>query len=71
MSLQKRFSLIGENKLRMELRAEAFNSTNTPHFSTPNGNASSNTFGLVHGTQDLAREGIDQRQLELSLRFSF
>jgi hypothetical protein len=67
--LQRTFKT--SERTSLEFRAQALNLTNTPHFSNPSGNATSSSFGLVHGTSDLARDGIDQRQFELSMRFSF
>jgi TonB dependent receptor len=68
---------------RVQFRAEAFNFTNTPHFATPNADASSlqlgpnNTiqdlggFATITGTSSLAREGIDERQFRFGLRIAF
>ena len=44
-SLVKRFQFGG--KVDAELRADAFNLTNTPHFNNPNGSFGSATFGQV------------------------
>lgn len=65
----------------LEIRAQALNFTNTPHFSNPNASCGSYTsaaqpcsnssFGLVNGTSNFAREGIDQRQFEFGMRLSF
>ena len=61
--LSERFSL--------QFQAQSFNFTNTPHFSNPDGNANSSTFGRVHGTTNLAREGLDGRQFQFGMRISF
>ena len=43
----------------MELRADAFNLTNTPHFNNPNGSFGSSTFGEINSSfgQRLVRFG--------------
>ncbi|MEJ7605861.1 MAG: hypothetical protein WKF37_06260 [Bryobacteraceae bacterium] len=70
-------------RFKMQFRAEAFNLTNTPHFSNPGGNVSNLTlnadgsvrslggFSEITGTSSLGREGIDERQLRFGLRLSF
>lgn len=60
LSLFKSFR-IGE-RFRTELRAEAFNLTNTPLFSAPNTTFGSSSFGRVSGQQN------DPRQVQLALR---
>ncbi len=68
-------------RLGLQLRAEAFNATNTPHFSNP----SNNIDGLrlypdgsfrsgvfeVTGVRNTGREGVDERVFRFGLRFSF
>lgn len=68
---------------RLQFRAEAFNFTNTPHFSNPGTNVSNlslNPDGSIRdlggyteitSTFNLAREGIDERQFRFGLRISF
>ncbi len=68
---------------KVQFRAEAFNFTNTPHFSNPGTNVSNLTlnpdgsirslggFTEITSTTNLAREGIDERQFRLGLRVSF
>ena len=51
--------------INLEFRAEAANSTNTPHFNNPNANISASNFLVV--TSALP----DQRQLRLGLRLSW
>jgi hypothetical protein len=68
-SLFRQFPI--NEKVRLQFRAEAFNLTNTPHFSAPSGNASSTGFGQITSTLGTGREGIDQRMLRLGLRASF
>ena len=62
LSLQKTFP-IRESK-RLEFRAEAFNSTNTPIFNAPDVNVNSATFGRV-----LAAQG--ERNIQMALKFYF
>ena len=72
-------------RFHVQFRAEAFNFTNTPHFAAPDnslGDANAvdpNTgrvtdpgaFMAINSVQDLAREGIDERQFRLGLRIRF
>ena len=44
-------SIAVREKLRLDLRAEAFNLTNTPQFSNPSNSITSATFGMVTGTR--------------------
>jgi hypothetical protein len=54
----------------LQFRAEAFNATNTPHFSNPNGNVNSSNFGKVLSTQTAYATGRS-REFRFGLRFSF
>ena len=54
----------------LQFRAEAFNATNTPHFSNPNGNVNSSNFGKVLTTQTAYATGRS-REFRFGLRFSF
>ena len=45
LSLFRTFKLGSQTNL--QFRAEAFNATNTPHFSNPNGSVNSSNFGKV------------------------
>ncbi len=68
---------------KLEFRLEAFNFTNTPHFSNPGTNVSSmdlNPDGTIRnlrgytevlGTSNLGRDGIDERQFRFGLRLNF
>ncbi len=68
---------------KVQFRMEAFNFSNTPHFANPNGNVSNLSlnqdgtirdlggYTVITGTQNLAREGIDERQFRFGLRLSF
>ena len=72
-------------RVHLQFRAEAFNFTNTPHYDYPDnyiGDANAidqktgkvtdpGTFMTIQGVQDLAREGIDERQFRIGLRISF
>jgi hypothetical protein len=54
-------------RFNLELRAEAFNLTNTPHFTNPNGNVNSSGFMTVTGTSANSPE----RQFRLGVRMQF
>ena len=68
---------------RIQFRMESFNFTNTPHFANPGANASNISlnpdgsirdlggYTVITGTQNLGREGIDERQFRVGLRLSF
>jgi Carboxypeptidase regulatory-like domain/TonB dependent receptor-like, beta-barrel len=71
-------------RLGLQVKAQAINLTNTAYFNNPNSscgsyrsatvtcsNAASGTFGQVTSTNSLAREGIDARQIEFSVKLSF
>ena len=57
---------LGGNR-RIELRAEAFNLTNTPKFGNPNTDVTSGSFMVITGTLNAYAE----RQFRLGVRFSF
>jgi hypothetical protein len=71
-------------KWHLQFRADAFNATNTPHFSNPstnvsnmvlNGNGTIASLGgysaITSTTSATAREGTDQRLLQLGIRIRF
>jgi hypothetical protein len=59
-------------RFRLQFRAEAFNFTNTPHFGQPDNYVGDGSdFMTITYVQDLAREGIDERQFRFGLRLSF
>ena len=68
LSLFRTFKLT--EKLGMQFRAEAFNLSNTPHFSNPNGNANSSNFGRVTSTQSAWGYGRS-REFRFGLRVGF
>jgi hypothetical protein len=74
---------IGE-RWHLQFRADGFNATNTPHFSNPSANVSNmvlnpnGTIASLGGyttitstTSATAREGIDERMLQLGMRIRF
>ena len=63
LSLFRRFAI--RERIAMEFRFEAANSTNTPHFNNPNSNISAANFLVVNSAN------LDQRQLRLGLRLSW
>jgi hypothetical protein len=68
--LHREFSLTGS--VRLQLRLESFNFTNTPHLAIPDNNVGDGAdFMTITGVQDLGREGIDERQFRLGLRIVF
>jgi hypothetical protein len=66
-----------------QFRAEAFNATNTPHFSNPSANASNlqlngdgsvrnlGGFTTITSTSGIGREGVDERVFRFGLRVAF
>ena len=68
---------------RIEFRMEAFNFSNTPHFSNPAANVSNLSFNpdgtvrdlggfsAITSTSSQARDGIDERQFRLGIRIAF
>ena len=74
---------IGE-RWRLQLRGDAFNATNTPHFSNPGASASNMVlnndgtikslggFSTISSTNGgIGREGIDQRMLQIGVHLQF
>lgn len=53
-------------RVKCELRAEAFNLTNTPQFTNPDGNVTDGNFGLISATRQYS-----ERQLQMAVRFTF
>ena len=72
------------DRWKLQVRADAFNGTNTPHFSNPSGNVSNmvlNNDGSIKSlggyttisstNGGIGREGIDQRMLQIGARLQF
>jgi len=58
--------------VRMQLRMDSYNFTNTPHLANPDNNVGDGEdFMTITSVQDLGREGIDERQFRLGLRIVF
>jgi hypothetical protein len=82
-SVSRDFNL--SERFRLQFRMDSFNFTNHPHFSGPDNSLSDaaafnpithvvtdpGDFMTVTGVNSLAREGIDQRQFEFSLKLFF
>ncbi len=64
VSLFKNVSLT--ERIKMELRAEVFNVTNTPQFTNPDGNIQDGNFGRVTATRQAS-----ERQMQMAVRFTF
>jgi hypothetical protein len=62
-SLAKEISL--ESRYKLQLRAEAFNGMNSVHYTNPDGNMGSPTFGQINSTMG------DQRRAQLAAKFIF
>ena len=58
-------------RVNVQIRGEAFNISNTPHFGNPNADISSSNFGLIGAVQNTGREGNDQRFFRLGIRIGF
>jgi len=54
-----------------QFRAEMFNVTNTPHFANPRNDISATQPGLITGTANTGRDGIDERFVRFGLRLQF
>ncbi len=63
LNLAKSFSFT--DRMRMELRVEAFNSFNHPQFSTPSNSIQSPTYGKIQSTR------VDAREVQLGLKIIF
>ncbi len=68
MSLAKRFALLGEGKLRAELRAEAFNVFNHTNLDNPNNDITSPQVGQING---LVGAFGTMRRFQFAVRLDF
>ena len=80
LSLFRTFAI--KQNMNLQIRIEALNATNTPHFSNPASNVSNlqlnpdgsvrnlNGFGVITTTNRLGRQ-YDEREFRLGLRLSF
>ena len=64
VSLFKNLSIT--ERVKAELRAEAFNVTNTPQFTNPDSNPQDGNFGKITATRQYS-----ERQLQMAVRFTF
>jgi hypothetical protein len=82
LGLSREFQV--RERWHVQIRADAFNATNTPHFSNPNGNVSNMVLNGDGSIKNLGgystitstnggfgREGIDERLLQLGVRIRF
>jgi hypothetical protein len=67
--LFRRFTIT--ERMNLQFRAEAFNLTNTPHFSGPSGDVSSSRFMEISGVRGQGREGVDERVFRFGLRLGW
>jgi hypothetical protein len=69
LSVFRDFGLGGDRVV--QFRMEIFNLTNTPHFANPQNSVNASNFGIISGTANSGREGIDERLFRLGLRIRF
>lgn len=70
LALARNFKL--SERFNLQVRAQAINFTNTPHFGNPTGDFNSSSFGQINGLANTGRDGgVDARQIELTARISF
>ncbi|MEX2015187.1 MAG: hypothetical protein WD873_01030, partial [Candidatus Hydrogenedentales bacterium] len=69
MSVFRQFAIGGARTL--QFRLEIFNLTNTTHFANPQASVNASNFGVITGTANSGREGIDERLFRVGLRFGF
>lgn len=69
MGLFRRIDI--NERVNVQVRGEAFNLSNTPHFGNPNSDISSSNFGLIGSVQNTGREGNDQRFFRIGVRIGF
>ena len=68
MSVFRNFKLT--ERFNLQFRGESFNVSNTPHFSNPNANRNSSSFGMITSTQSADALGRS-REFRLGLRLGF
>ncbi len=71
LSAMKNFMVRAERNWRFQLRAEAFNLTNTPQFNNPNANIGSNGAGVISSAGSPATFQRTSRQIQVALKFYF
>jgi hypothetical protein len=64
-SIFKNVNIKPEREIYLQIRAEAFNVTNTPIFADPNVTVGSTSFGVITGTQN------SPRTLQIALKLNF
>ena len=69
MGVFRKFNV--NERITVQVRGEAFNVTNTPHFGNPAADISSGNFGLISSVQNTGREGNDQRFFRVGIRIGF
>jgi hypothetical protein len=69
MGVFRRFQFT--ERVNLQVRGEAFNVSNTPHFANPNADIASGNFGLIGDVQNTGREGNDQRFFRVGVRIGF
>jgi hypothetical protein len=65
VSVFKNVNIKPERNVYLQLRAEAFNITNTPIFADPNVTVGSTSFGVITGTQN------SPRTLQIALKLNY
>jgi hypothetical protein len=71
LGLQRKFQI--NDKFQLTFRGELFNVANSPHLSIPSTNTSVNSSSFLQMTQIVStgRDGVEQRDVRLSLRLSW
>jgi hypothetical protein len=69
LKLSREFAF--SERFKLQVRADGYNVTNTPHFANPNGSITSAAFGTITATISNQREGMDSRTFRLGARLSF
>lgn len=65
----RRFNLT--ERFTLQFRGEAFNISNTPHFSAPEGSQTSSNFMVITSLRNIGREGRTERLFRLGLRLGW